>query len=298
MKTLALDLDSGRLSRWIGDSREFAGWSDRYGDLYTLRVHVYSSAGRKVPSCSLQLLVKRPRRRDVKALWDLGTFARVPSMIAPNFATYVGQVSVTGEAYREALKLDASPGNDLPKFDFLGVLRVVTSSGVVESEFDYEVVNSGFRPNDSNLGSVYIGVSETGSLLVRSISGAEWRELLVAGTGAGTTFAVGGTALGPVEQLTLDEDFVRVENGVLQIKNDDNNQWVNLLMSGPGGASLTLGDTPAVGFSLSDERFKVGPEGRLLLRNITTGNWHEARIQLADGVNVLALGDEYDDSQV
>jgi hypothetical protein len=298
MKTLALDLDSGRLSRWIGDSREFAGWSDRYGDLYTLRVHVYSSSGRKVPSCALQLLVKRPRRRDVKALWNLGTFSRVPSMIAPNFATYVGQVSATGEAYREALKLDAAPGNDLPKVDFLAILRVVTSGGIVESEFSYELTNSGYRPNDSNLGSVYVGISDTGSILVRSIDGAEWRELLVAGTGAGTTFAVGGTALGPVEQLTLDEDFVRVENGVLQIKNDDNNEWVNLLMSGPGGTPLALGSTPEVGFSLSNDRFKVGPEGRLLLRNITTGNWHEARIQLADDVNVLALGDEYDDSQV
>lgn len=60
MKTLALDLDSGKLARWVGDPRPFPGWSDRYGDLYTLRVHVYRGSGGRVPSCELRLLVKEP----------------------------------------------------------------------------------------------------------------------------------------------------------------------------------------------------------------------------------------------
>lgn len=148
MKTLALDLDSGKLARWVGDPRLFAGWSDRYGDLYTLRVHVYRGSGGQVPPCDLRLLIKRTRRRDAKALWDLGSFSRVPSMVAPNFATYVGQVSVTGQAYQQALKLDASPGNDIAEVAFLAVLRAVTDDGVVEAEFPYTLVNSGYRAVD------------------------------------------------------------------------------------------------------------------------------------------------------
>lgn len=298
MKTLALDLDSGRLSRWVGDQREFAGWSDRYGDLYTLRVHVYSSAGNKVPSCSLQLLIKRPRRRDVKALWDLGTFSRVPSLVAPNFATYVGQVTVTGEAYREALKLDASPGNDLPKVNFLGILRAVTTAGVVEAEFDYELLNSGYRLSDINIGALYVGVSDTGGILVRNVDGTEWRELVVVGNGQSTTFSLGEAILGPIDTLALDDDFVRIENGILQIKNDDDSNWVNVLLRGAGGTTLSLGETPPVGFTLSNDRFKVSTDGRLLLRNLTTGNWHEARVQLSNNTNTLALGTEYNDSEV
>lgn len=298
MKTLALDLDSGRLSRWIGDQREFSGWSDRYGDLYTLRVHVYSSAGRKVPACSLQLLVKRPRRRDVKALWDLAVFSRVPSMVAPNFATYVGQVSATGEAYREALKLDASPGNDLPKVDFLGVLRAVTADGVTEAEFDYELVNSGYRLSDVNVGALYVGLSDTGGILVRNVDGSEWRELVVSGSGNDASFTLGETILGPIDTLTVSDDFVRIQNGVLQIKNDDDSNWVNVLLRGPGGSTLSLGEAPPVGFTLSNDRFKVSTDGRLLLRNLTTGNWHEARVQLSNNTNILALGTEYNDTEV
>lgn len=298
MKTLALDLDSGKLSRWMGDSREFAGWSDRYGDLYTLRVHVYSSAGRKVPPCALQLLIKRPRRRDVKAIWDLGAFSRVPSMIAPYFSTYVGQVSVTGEAYRQALKLDASPGNDLPKVDFLAVLRAVTSDGVTESEFSYELINSGYRPSDIDIGVLYVGLSDTGGILVRNVDGTEWRELIVNGSGNSANFSLGETVLGPIDTLTVSDDFVRIQNGVLQIKNDDNSNWVNVLLRGPGGSTLSLGETPPIGFTLSNDRFKVSDDGRLLLRNLTTGNWHEARVQLANNTNILALGTEYNDSEV
>jgi hypothetical protein len=298
MKSLALDLDSGRLTRWVGDSRELSGWSDRYGDLYTLRVHVYSSAGRKVPPCSLHLLIKRPRRRDVKALWDLATFSRVPSMMTPDFATYVGQVSATGEAYRTALKLDAAPGNDLPKVDFLAVLRVVTGSDVVEAEFDYELLNSGFRANDIDLGALYVGVSDTGSILVRSLDGPEWKELVVYGSGNEATFGVGGTVLGPVDTLNVSGDFVRVQNGILQIKNENSNAWVNVLLRGPGGTSLSLGEVPPVGFTLSEDRFKVATNGRLLLRNVTTGNWHEARVNTSNNTNVLSLGTVYDDSQV
>jgi hypothetical protein len=298
MKTLALDLDSGKLSRWVGDSRPFPGWSDRYGDLYTLRVHVYSGTGRKIPPCSLQLLIKRPRRRDVKAIWDLASFSRVPSMIAPNFATYVGQVSATGQAYRDALKLDASPGNDLPKVDLLAVLRAVTTNAVAEAEFNYELVNSGYRLSDTNIGALYVGLSDTGGILVRNVDGNEWRELAVTGSGASVSFTLGETILGPIDTLTVNDDFVRIQNGILQVKNDDNNNWVNVLLRGPDGASLSLGDTPPVGFTLSNDRFKVSNDGRLLLRNLTTGNWHEARVQLVNNTNILALGTEYDDSQV
>jgi hypothetical protein len=298
MKTLALDLDSGRLSRWVGDSSRFVEWVDRYGDLYTLRVHVYGSGSRKIPACSLQFLVKRPQRRDVKALWDLAAFSRVPSIVAPNVATYIGQVSVLGDSYREALKLDSSPGNDLPSVEFLGIIRAVTVSETVEAEFLYKIVNNGFRPNDLNLGAVYVGLSDEGSILIRSLDGPEWKELVVFGSGEQTTFGVGRSVLGPVSPLSVNDSFVRVQNGVLQIKNDDTNEWVNVLLRGPAGSTLSLGEVPPVGFSLSETRFKVGPAGRLLLRNMTTGNWHETRVELLNDTNVLALGTEYDDSQV
>jgi hypothetical protein len=298
MKTLALDLDSGRLARWVGDPRPFTGWHDRYGDRYTLRAHVFSSAGAKVPPCSLQLLIKRTQRRDAKALWSLASFSRVPSMIAPNFATYVGEVVVSGQSYRDALRLDAAPGNDLPKADFTAIFRAVTPQGITEAEFDYELINSGYRLNDSNIGALYVGLSENGSILVRGLDGPEWRELVVAGAGNSVTFSLGSSFLGPVDTLTLSDDFVRIQNGVLQIKNEDNNGWVNILVRGSGGSTLSLGDTPPVAFTLSNDRFKISNDGRLLLRNLTTGNWHEARVQLAGGINTLALGTEYDDSQV
>lgn len=298
MKSLALDLDSGRLSRWAGDSRPFSGWSDRYGDLYTLRVHVYKSSGGKVPACSLQLLVKKPRRRDVKALWDLGTFSRVPSFITPSSLTYVGQVDATGAAYRDALKLDAAPGNDLPKAEFIATLRVVTSDTILEAEFDYELINSGYRLADADFGAVYVGLSDTGGILVRNADTDEWRELIIVGSGNDTSFALGETALGPADTLTLDDDHVRIQNGILQIKNDDDSTWVNVVLRGESGGTLALGETPSVGFTISNDRYKVANDGRLLLRNLTTGNWHEARVQLVGGTNVLALGTEYDDTQV
>jgi hypothetical protein len=298
MKSLALDLDSGRLSRWPGDPRELSAWADRYGDLYTLRVQVYRSGGGKVPACSLQLLVKKPRRRDVKALWDLGTFSRVPSFITPSSSTYVGQVDATGQAYRDALKLDAAPGNDLPKADFVATLRAVTSDTIVEAEFNYELANSGYRLADNNFGSVYVGLSDTGGLLIRNSDTNEWRELTVAGEGNETSFALGETVLGPVNTLTISDDFVRIQNGILQIKNDNDSTWVNVILRGAGGGTLALGDVPPVGFTLSNDRYKVANDGRLLIRNLTTGNWHEARVQLAGGVNILALGTEYDDTQV
>ena len=298
MKSLALDLDSGRLSRWVGDQREFAGWSDRYGDLYTLRVHVYKSGGGKVPSCSLQLLIKKPRRRDVKALWDLGTFSRVPSFITPTSLTYVGQVDATGQAYRDALKLDAAPGNDLPKADFIATLRAVTTDTTVEAEFGYELVNSGYRLSDASLTSSYIGLSDTGGLLIRNADTNEWRELIVLGEGNETSFALGETVLGPVDAITISDDFVRIQNGILQLKNDDNGSWVNVILRGAGGGTLALGETPPVGFTLSNDRYKVADDGRLLIRNLTTGNWHEARVQLANNTNILALGTQYNDSEV
>lgn len=298
MKSLALDLDSGRLSRWIGDPQAFAGWSDRYGDLYTLRVRVYRSGGGKVPATSVQFLVKKTQRRDAKALWDLGTFTRVPSFNLPSSAEYVGQVSASGQSYREALKLDAAPGNDLPSADFLGILRAVTADRVVEAEFDYELVNSGYRLADTDLGELYVGLSDSGSILVRNIDRDEWRELIVLGFDGQASFALGETVLGPVNTVSLNDDYVRIQDGILQIKNDDNSQWVNVLLRGRGASTWALGENPPVGFKLSTDRYRVSSGGRLLLRNLNTGNWHEARVELTGGVNTLVLGAEYDDSQV
>jgi hypothetical protein len=88
-----------------------------------------------------------------------------------------------------------------------------------------------------------------------------------------------------------------VNNGILQIKNDTTGDWVNVILRGANGTTIALGETPAVGFSLSTDRYKVASStGRLLLRNFDTGNWHEARIQTVGGNNVLALGTEYEDS--
>jgi hypothetical protein len=298
MKSLALDLDSGRLSRWLGDPRDFPGWQDRYGDLYTLRVQVYKSGGGKVPSCSLQLLIKKPRRRDARALWDLGTFSRVPNFITPSSLVYVGQVDATGQAYRDALKLDAAPGNDLPKADFVATLRAVTSDTILEAEFNYELINSGYRLADAAATSAYIGLSDTGGLLIRNADTNEWRELSVVGEGNETSFSLGETVLGPSDTLSISDDFVRIQNGILQIKNDSDSSWVNVILRGTGGGTLALGETPPVGFTLSNDRYKVADDGRLLIRNLTTGNWHEARVLLSGGTNILALGTEYDDTQV
>ena len=298
MKSLALDLDSGRLSRWADDPRDLLTWSDRYGDIYTLRVHLYRSGGGSVPSVSLQFLVKKPRRRDAAALWKLATFSRVPSFARKDTATYVVQVSVTGASYRDALKLDASPGNDLPEAGLLGIIRAVSSGEIIEAEFEYEIQNSGYRLADADFSEVYVGVSDTGGLLVRNIDKNEWRELVVTGDNGSETFTLGGAVLGPVATLDgLSDDYIRVNNGVLQIKNDDNGEWVNVLLRGANGTTIALGETPSVGFSLSDSRYKVAAAtGRLLLRNLDTGNWHEARIQEIGEQNVLALGNEYEDT--
>lgn len=298
MKSLALDLDSGKLSRWADNPRGLDKWTDRYGDMYTLRIYVYRSSGGKIPATSLQVLIKRPRRRDAKAIWNLATFTRVPGTITPSSVSYVGQMDVTGAAYRETLKLDSSPGNDLPKVDLLGIVRATTPTDVVEAEFPYELLNSGYRIVDADFGAVYVGLSDTGGILVRNVDKNEWRELNIVGTGANTSFSLGEAALGPVSNLTLSDDHVRVQNGILQIKNDTNSQWTNVILRGTTNSTLALGETPPVGFSLSDGRFKVADDGRLLLRNLTTGNWHEARMVIADGVNSLALGSEYDDTQV
>jgi hypothetical protein len=298
MKSLALDLDSGKLSRWADNPRGLDKWTDRYGDMYTIRIHVYRSSGGKIPTTSLQVLIKRLRRRDAKAIWSLDTFTRVPGTITPSSVTYVGQMDVTGAAYREALKLDASPGNDLPKVDLLGVVRAVTPTDVIEAEFPYELLNSGYRIVDADFGAVYVGLSDTGGILVRNADTNEWRELNILGEGNEASFFLGEATLGPVETLTLSDDHVRVQNGILQIKNDTDSTWVNVILRGTGNSTLALGETPPVGFTLSDDRFKVAADGRLLLRNLTTGNWHEARVLLSSGANTLALGTEYDDTQV
>lgn len=298
MKSLALDLDSGKLSRWAGDPRTFQGISDVFGDIYTLRVHLYRSSGGAVPTVSLQFLVKKPQRRDATALWKLSTFNRVPSFARKDTVTYVGQVNVTGAAYRNALKLDASSGNDLPKADFLGIFRAVSSGETIEAEFSYELRNSGYRLADADFTGIYVGVSDTGGILVRNTDRNEWRELVVTGDDGSESFTLGDAVLGPVTTLTgLSDDFVRVNNGVLQIKNDNTGNWVSVILRGANGTTIALGENPAVGFSLSSSRYKVAAAtGRLLLRNLNTGNWHEARIQDVGGENVLALGTEYEDA--
>lgn len=149
MKNLALDLDSGNLSRWVGDLQPFTGWSDNYGDVYALRLQLYCSSGQSVPPASIQLLVKRPGRRDAAALWSLAAFSRGPAFISRSAAVYVGTVDVSGEAYRQALRIDASRGNDLPVATFLASLRVIAGTRDVQSSFEYNVYNTSFREVDS-----------------------------------------------------------------------------------------------------------------------------------------------------
>jgi hypothetical protein len=296
MKSLAIDLDSGKLSRWIDDPRPFSTWSDKYGDQYTLRVAVYRSGGGRVTDTAVKFLVKKPRRRDVAALWSLNSFSRVPSFSSSGVVFYDGQVSVTGTTYRESLKLDAGPGNDLPSADFLGIIQLSTSSYITEVEFNYTLVNSGYRVTDMDLAGLYVGVSYDNGLLVRNVDGNDWRELVVTGEDGSFTFSLGDAVLGPVNEITsLSDDFVRINNGILQIKNDDTGVWVNVLLRGIDGTTISLGDTPPVGFTLTSNRYKVDlTTGRLLLRNITTGNWHEARVS-GNPNNQLALGDEFVD---
>lgn len=300
MKSLAIDLDSGKLSRWVDDPRPFAGWSDKYGDQYTMRVAIYRSGGGRVGDTSLKFLVKKPRRRDVAAIWSLSSFSRVPSLNTSGIVSYEGQVSVTGTAYESALRLNASPGEDISSAQFLGIIQASTTSYITEVEFDYTIVNSGYRLADADFTGLYVGISENNGLLVRNVDGPEWRELVVTGEGAELSFSLGDPVLGPVNEITsLSDDYVRINNGILQIKNDDDGNWVNVLLRGQNGVTISLGETPPVGFTLSEDRYKVDlPTGRLLLRNLTTGNWHEARVLLSGGTNVLALGTEYDDSEV
>lgn len=300
MKSLAIDLDSGKLSRWVDDPRPFAGWTDKYGDQYTMRVAIYRSGGGRVGDTSLKFLVKKPRRRDVAAIWSLNSFTRVPSLNTSGIVSYEGQVSVTGTTYESALRLNATPGEDISSAQFLGVIQASTTSYITEVEFDYTIVNSGYRLADADFTGLYVGISENNGLLVRNVDGPEWRELVVTGEGAELSFSLGDSVLGPVNEITsLSDDYVRINNGILQIKNDDDGNWVNVLLRGQNGVTISLGETPPVGFTLSEDRYKVDlPTGRLLLRNLTTGNWHEARVLLSGGTNVLALGTEYDDSEV
>lgn len=293
MKSLAIDLDSGRVSRWIDDPRPFPAWVDKYGDLYTLRVAVYRSGGGRVPDTTLKFLIKMPRRRDIAAIWKTTTFSRVPSFVSPGVVIYETQVSVSGTPYRDALRIDASPGGDLESADFLGIIQASTSSYLTEVEFDYTLVNSGYRRADANLSGLYVGISDDNGLLIRNFEGPEWRELVVTGTGAELTFSLGKPVLGPVSEITsMSDDYVRINNGVLQIKNDNTGSWINVLIRGAGGETISLGETPPVGFSLSTDRYKVDlTTGRLLLRNLTTGNWHEARV-VGTVTNELALGAE------
>jgi hypothetical protein len=300
MKSLAIDLDSGKLSRWVDDPRPFAGWTDKYGDLYTIRVTLYRSGGGRVGNTSLKFLVKKPQRRDVQAIWTLSNFSRVPSLTSLGIVVYEGQVSVDSTSYRTALRLDASPGNDLPSAEFTGVIRTSTSDNIGEVEFKYTVLNNAYRLADVSFTGVYVGISETNGLLVRNVDGPEWRELVVMGEGNNAAFSLGDAVLGPVSEISsLSDDYVRLNNGVLQIKNEDTGNWVNVLLRGQGGVTISLGEDPPVGFTLSSDRYKVDlTTGRLLLRNLTTGNWHEARVQLSDSTNTLALGTEYDDSEI
>ena len=296
MKSLAVDLDSGKVSRWIGDPREFPAWSDKYGDLYTLNVVVYRSGGGAVPQTSVKLLVKKPRRKDVAAVWSLKSFDRVPTLNSPGVVAYEGQVSVSCDAYRTALKFDAAPGNDVPSVDYVAILQLSTPTHITEVEFDYIVVNSGYRLADVDFTGLYVGISEDNGLLVRNLDGPEWRELVVVNSGDEVTFQLGTPVLGPVNEITsLSDDYVRINNGILQIKNDNTGDWINVLLRGQNGSTISLGEDVGVGFTLSTNRYKVDlTTGRLLLRNLTTGNWHEARVTGTEE-NVLALGDEFTD---
>jgi hypothetical protein len=296
MKSLAVDLDSGTVSRWINDPRPFPAWVDKYGDQYSLKIAVYRSGGGRVAPTSLKFLVKKPRRRDTEALWSLTGFSRAADFNTPGIAYYSAQVSVTGIVYRQALNLDASVGNDAPSASFLGVIQASTQSYITEVEFDYTLVNSGYRLTDANLSGIYVGISDTNGLLIRNIDSEEWRELVVTEDNDNPTFYLGDPVLGPVSEISsLSDDFVRVTNGILQIKNDDTGAWINVLLRGTDGTTISLGDTPPVGFSLSTNRYKVDlATGRLLLRNIITGNWHEARVT-GSVTNELALGAETSD---
>jgi hypothetical protein len=296
MKSLAVDLDSGTLSRWINDPRPFSAWVDKYGDQYDLRVAVYRSGGGRVGPTSLKFLVKKPRRRDTQALWSLVNFSRTADFNTPGIAYYSAQVSVAGNVYRQALNLDAAVGNDSPSSSFLGIIQASTPSYITEVEFDYTLVNSGYRLADADFTGVYVGISDTNGLLIRNIDKNEWRELVVTGEGENATFFLGDPVLGPVSVISsLSDDFVRITNGILQIKNDDTGEWINVLLRGTDGTTISLGSSPPVGFSISTNRYKVDlATGRLLLRNIVTGNWHEARVT-GSPTNELALGTETSD---
>jgi hypothetical protein len=296
MKNLALDLDTGKLTSWIGAPSLLTRVVDRYGDLYRLNVEVYKSSGGKIPTCSLQFLVKKPQRFDVKALWDYDGFTRNPSFTSVSTASFTGQIDVSGENYRIELGFDSSPENDKLSATFLGILRAVTTDGVVENDFEYVVENSGYRLADVNFGLLYVGISDEGGLLVRNADNNEWRELNVLGSGSQVSFALGSTVLGPEDTAVLNDTYVRINNGILQIKNEDNSEWTNIILRGGNGGTVALGSVPSTGFAFSNNRYSVTEDGRLLLRNLTTGDWHELKVGLSEGTDVLVLGDIYEDT--
>ena len=148
MKTLALDLNSGRLSRWVGDPVGVAEYTDKYGDAYILKVSVHDGSGAPVSDCQVQFLVKKSGRRDLIPVWSQVGFSRQASTSSRSCETYTAPVSVQCSAYSSALRVDSAPGNDIPEASFLGVLRVVSGDKVAEAEFEYVIKNSAFRARD------------------------------------------------------------------------------------------------------------------------------------------------------
>lgn len=146
MKSLALNLDNGRLTRWVGEPNALEAWHDRFGDSYRLSLLVYRGSGGSVQSPTVSFFIKRTRRRDATPLWTSAAFARQPTFTRSDVAHFVSDVVVDAPAFETSLNVDGSPGNDNVNAEYTGFIRVETADGVVESEFPYFLHNSGYRP--------------------------------------------------------------------------------------------------------------------------------------------------------
>jgi hypothetical protein len=146
MKTIALDVDSGKISRWVGDPAPFTGLHDRYGDRYVLRVYLYSTSGGESARYGLELFVKKKGRPDTAPVWSTSDFAAAPEYSSRNVTTYNAVVDVTAEDYRQGLAIDDAAGNDGGTLSYTAYVRATRADGnTVEAELDYTVTNSGFR---------------------------------------------------------------------------------------------------------------------------------------------------------
>ncbi len=147
MRTLALNLDNGNLGQWVGDPVRLLYWSEKLGDRYPLRVHLYKGSGGVVSDCDIHFFTKRPERPDGSPLWSLTAFVKQATVI-PYVSTYFADVDVSGEKYEELLKVDTSSGNDNSEITLTGYLRAVSQLQTVEASFNYKLLNSGFRLTD------------------------------------------------------------------------------------------------------------------------------------------------------